>query len=179
MKLIVDRVVGSALILLLAMSPEAFAASADVSNPGPPVTGSAVEQKGLPDAPSTTQRNGAQAGAFTQVAQAQNAPSQAQPDQASSPNAPTPSTTNAPQNQPAQPTQKDQQGQPVGAAAAQLGRTSGGAAAKPAGEALAPAKQHQGRSLLLKVGILGGAAVAIGTVVGLSAASPSRPPGAR
>ena len=65
---------------------------------------------------------------------------------------------------------------PVGTAAAEIGNASGIAASKPAGVAIAPAKQHQSRSLLLKIGAVVGAGVAIGTVMALSNASPSRPP---
>ncbi len=76
-------------------------------------------------------------------------------------------------------TQQQLQQAPAGAAAAQTGPTAGGAASKPAGNAIAPAKQHQTRALLLKIGAIGGAAIAIGTVVGLSRATGSKPPGAR
>jgi hypothetical protein len=69
--------------------------------------------------------------------------------------------------------------EPQGTAAAQAARTHGGAASKPAGAAIAPAKQRRTRSLLIKLGIIAGAGVAIGTVYGLAKASPSRPPGAR
>ena len=65
---------------------------------------------------------------------------------------------------------------PIGTAAAEIGNASGIAASKPAGVAIAPAKQHQSRSLLLKLGAVIGAGVAIGTVMALSNASPSRPP---
>lgn len=65
---------------------------------------------------------------------------------------------------------------PVGTAAAEIGNASGIVASKPAGVAIAPAKQHQSRSLLIKLGAVIGAGVAIGTVMALSNASPSRPP---
>src|ERR1041384_1676233 len=65
---------------------------------------------------------------------------------------------------------------PIGPAAAEIGNASGIVASKPAGVAIAPAKQHQSRSLLIKLGELIGAGVAIGTVMALSNASPSRPP---
>jgi len=65
---------------------------------------------------------------------------------------------------------------PLGTAAAEIGNASGIAASKPAGVAIAPAKQHQSRSLLIKLGAVLGAGVAIGTVMALSNASPSRPP---
>ncbi|MGZ4832047.1 MAG: hypothetical protein ACXVZQ_03920 [Terriglobales bacterium] len=66
---------------------------------------------------------------------------------------------------------------PVGAAAAQKGVTAGGAASKPAGSALAPAKQRQVRSFLLKLGLVAAGGVAIGTVYALSRGTSSTPPG--
>lgn len=80
--------------------------------------------------------------------------------------------------------QDQQQGQkppaaPAGAAAAQAAPTAGGAGSRPAGMAIAPAKQHQVRSFLIKLGAIAGGAVAIGTVYALSRTSPSRPPGAK
>jgi glucose/arabinose dehydrogenase len=85
-----------------------------------------------------------------------------------------------PQNQtqgqkpPAQPAQA-----PAGVGAAEAGPTAGGPGSKPAGMAIAPAKQHQVRSLLIKLGAIAGGAIAIGTVYALSRSSPSRPPGAK
>lgn len=76
----------------------------------------------------------------------------------------------AQQTSPAQKTSK-----PVGTAAAPYEKTVGVAASRPAGAAIAPAKQRRVRALLIKVGVLVGAAVAVGTVVGLSKASSSRP----
>src|ERR1700751_3233964 len=67
---------------------------------------------------------------------------------------------------------------PVGTAAAEGPRVSGVTAAQPAGAAIAPAKQRRVRTLVLKVGAIIGAGAAIGTVVALSAATPSKPPGA-
>lgn len=90
------------------------------------------------------------------------------------------SNGNTPQNQdqgrkpPAQPAQA-----PAGTGAAEAGPTAGGAGSKPAGMAIAPAKQHQVRSFLIKLGAIAGGAVAIGTVYALSRSSPSRPPGAK
>ncbi len=63
---------------------------------------------------------------------------------------------------------------PVGTAAAPLEKTTGVAASRPAGAVIAPAKQRRTRSILIKVGVLLAAGVALGTVVGLSGASPSR-----
>jgi anti-anti-sigma factor len=76
-------------------------------------------------------------------------------------------------NQPQSDTQR-----PVGTAAAEFIKTTGVAASKPAGSAIAPAKQRRARSILIKVGAIVGAGVAVGAVVALSAASPSRPSGA-
>jgi hypothetical protein len=68
--------------------------------------------------------------------------------------------------------------QPSGTAAAQQGKISGSALSRPAGVAIAPTKQKRVRSILIKVGFIAGAGIALGTVAALSAASPSRPPGA-
>src|SRR5262249_15527043 len=62
------------------------------------------------------------------------------------------------------PQPKTQQTEPQGAATAEKVPVAGGAAAKPAGVAIAPAKQHRTRSLLIKVGALAAAGVAAGTV---------------
>jgi hypothetical protein len=64
---------------------------------------------------------------------------------------------------------------PLGTAAAPLAKTTGVAASRPAGAAIAPAKQKRARSILIKVGVIVGAGAAIGTVVALTSASPSRP----
>ena len=82
--------------------------------------------------------------------------------------------------QPSDQNSKEQQTQenPVGAAAAQKGVTAGGAASKPAGTAIAPAKQRQVRSFLLKLGLIAAGGAAIGTVYALSKGTPSTPPGA-
>jgi hypothetical protein len=74
---------------------------------------------------------------------------------------------------PAAPPQK-----PVGTAVAGSPNASGIAASQPSGVAVAPAKQHRVRTILLRTGAIVGAAVAIGTVVALTEATPSKPPGA-
>ena len=108
-------------------------------------------------------------------------PPQSQPAESQS-TAPQQTQAPAPGSQPAaqQETQSSQAGDqnPAGAATAQRGKTAGGAASRPAGAALAPAKQRNPRSLLIKLGLLAGAGVALGTAFALSQASPSRPPGA-
>src|SRR5690349_21042036 len=93
---------------------------------------------------------------------------------ASQSNGNTPQNQNQGQKPPTQPAQA-----PAGTGAAEAGPTAGGAGSKPAGMAIAPAKQHQVRSFLIKLGAIAGGAVAIGTVYALSRSSPSRPPGAK
>ncbi len=73
-------------------------------------------------------------------------------------------------DQPADGTKK-----PVGTAAAPYERPTGIAASKPAGAAIAPAKQRRVRTILISVGVVVGIGVALGTIVALSHASPSRP----
>ena len=85
------------------------------------------------------------------------------------------STENTPQPKPAQPERTN----PLGTAAAQQGATRGGVASRPAGEAIAPAKQRQVHSLLIKLGLVAAGAAAVGTVVGLTRGTSSTPPGAR
>jgi hypothetical protein len=74
--------------------------------------------------------------------------------------------------------QEQKPSEPVGAAAAEKVPTAGGAAAKPAGAAIAPAKQHQTRSLFLKVGAIAATGIAAGTIFALSRGTSSKPPGA-
>jgi hypothetical protein len=75
-------------------------------------------------------------------------------------------------------TQEQQNGgtpAPVGTAVAPYEKGIGIAASRPAGAVIAPAKQRRTRSFVIKAGLIIGAAVAVGTVVGLSSGSPSRP----
>lgn len=115
--------------------------------------------------------------------QTQNAAS-AQPRQGSQPganSAPSSSATSqlpaAPQQANAQSAQQDQQQdhQPVGTAAAPYENPVGVAVSRPAGAAIAPAKQRRSHTFLIKMSLVIGAAVAVGTVVALSKGSPSRP----
>ncbi len=72
------------------------------------------------------------------------------------------------------PPQQESVQKPVGTAAAPYEKATGVAASRPAGAVIAPAKQRRVRSILIRVGIVVGAAVAVGTVVALSHGSPSR-----
>ena len=93
---------------------------------------------------------------------------------------------NAPANQPAPSTPSTQMTQqpqtstePLGTAGAEGIPTSGGGASRPAGTAIAPAKQHQTRSLFLKLGAIAAAGIAVGAVAGLSKGTSSAPSGPR
>lgn len=83
----------------------------------------------------------------------------------------------AQQTQP-QPAQQQPPKEPLGTAAAQTVPTMGVAASRPAGAALAPAKQRRIRTILIRTGALVGAAAALGVTMALTEASPSKPPGA-
>jgi hypothetical protein len=78
-----------------------------------------------------------------------------------------------PQSIPEQPQNGSQK--PVGTAVAPYERSTGVAASSPAGAVIAPAKQRRARSIVIRIAVVVGAAVAIGTVVALSHSSPSRP----
>jgi predicted lipid-binding transport protein (Tim44 family) len=90
------------------------------------------------------------------------------------------SLPDAPQPQAAQTPQNQEQPAPApsGAAGAETANVKGAPVAQPAGAAVAPARQRGHRSLLLKVGLLAGAGIAVGSAVALSERSPARPPGA-
>ncbi len=95
------------------------------------------------------------------------------------PNAPSAQAAQNPQpaDNSSRPAPQKQDQNPLGAAAAQQGVTAGGAASRPAGNAIAPAKQRQMRSLLIKLGAIAAGGAAIGTVVALSRGTKSTPPG--
>ena len=98
------------------------------------------------------------------------------------PENPSPANSQAPgqEQQPAtpQPTPtpaQDNSRRPVGTAAAPYEPTTGIAASRPAGAAIAPAKQRRVRTILISLGVIAGAAIAVGSVAALSHGSPSRP----
>jgi|ERR1700722_4556064 len=88
------------------------------------------------------------------------------------------SLPDAPQATPQTQTGQQQEPAPSGTAGAKAANVKGAPVAQPAGAAVAPARQHGHRSLLIKLGLLAGAGIAVGTVVALSAKSQPRPPGA-
>jgi hypothetical protein len=70
--------------------------------------------------------------------------------------------------------QQDAQ-KPVGTAAGPYARPSGVAGSRPAGAAIAPAKQRRVKAILIRVSLIVAGAAAAGAVIGLSKGSPSRP----
>jgi hypothetical protein len=120
----------------------------------------------LPDSPGSVRE------------QQQDSSNQQNGSPASQPQSRTSTQSNTPSSPPGD-TQANQKLQrPVGTAAAEAPRVSGITAAEPAGIAIAPAKQHRVRTLVIKVGAILGAGAAVGTVIALTQATPSKPPGA-
>ncbi|HEX6822626.1 MAG TPA: hypothetical protein VF123_11255 [Candidatus Sulfotelmatobacter sp.] len=138
--------------------------AADPGQVAPQLTYAALSE--LPDSPGSVREQ------QQDHANQQNGSAATQTEPAASPQA------NPPSNQPGD-TQTNQKLQrPVGTAAAEAPRVSGITAAQPAGIAIAPAKQHRVRTLVIKVGAILGAGAAVGTVIALTQATPSKPPGA-
>ncbi len=127
----------------------------------------AFQTEALPDSPGSVRLQTIAENRAASGQESQPAPSPQQPrsQQAQQPQQP----------QLQQPQQQINPQEPVGTAAAGSVKATGVAASQPAGAAIAPAKQRRTRSILIKVGALVGAGIAVGTVVGLSAASPSHP----
>jgi hypothetical protein len=65
--------------------------------------------------------------------------------------------------------------QPVGTAVAPVVKPEGAPASRPAGAAIAPMKQRRTRAFTIRLALIVGAAVAVGTVAGVTLASPARP----
>lgn len=151
-------------------------------------TGNTVASSELPDSPGAAwlkaqedppQQAGSSQSTSTSPAQAPlpqtPAASNSTDSNQTDPNQPAPNQPNpnqADQNQSAKPQR------PVGTAAAEAPKVNGVTAAQPAGVAIAPAKQRRVRTIVLRIGAIVGAGAALGTVVALTAATPSKPPGA-
>ena len=89
------------------------------------------------------------------------------------------SLPDAPQSQSTQtPSSQQPATVPSGVAGAKAPNVKGAPVAQPAGAAIAPVRQRGHRSLLIKLGLLAGAGIAVGSVVALSEKSPARVPGA-
>ena len=155
---------------------------------------------GLPDSPGAV-RTQSQSSSVAQGSSAElssSRKSSSQSEQSSTQQPATPATqeastpasqSQAPANPPTQPPQpqSEQQAlppdakpqQPAGTAAAEAPVVSGSPVAEPAGVAIAPAKQHRTRTIVIRVGAILGAGAALGTVLALTEGTSSRPPGAR
>jgi len=188
------RVIAGGIAFVLLLYPFASA-----QEPIPPQVTSNPSPTGIPASSQTDAADKAAARSTTQSSGAELPDSpgtvQARPSQ---PPAETPSSAQAPQSndqvpdmpgamRPAnnqviaqasgQAQQQQAPHEPLGTAAAESVPTTGVAASRPAGAAVAPAKQRRVRSILIKVGALVGAGVAVGTAMALSQGSPSKPPG--
>lgn len=156
-----SRVLVALLVIPLGGTVDAFSQQA----PAPPPANAPAAQRAQPQttevASSSLLPADPSAGSTPDAPQPQNAP-------------PTPQQNNAqPQSSPQQ--QQPGPQQPLGTAAAPYEQPNGITASRPAGAAIAPAKQRRTRTLFIRVGVLVAAAVAVGTVVALSSSSPSTP----
>lgn len=153
---------GSLLLAAVLAAPMGWSAAAQTTQSGSSTGATAAPQNQTAPAGDTTDTTPAPQRQATQpAAPAANAAAPAPTGQSS-----TPPTAPAPQMQTAP---------PQGVAIAPYEKDTGVAASRPAGAVIAPGKQRRRRSILIRVGLILGAAAAIGTVVGLSAASSSRP----
>ena len=130
-----------------------------------------ISSAALPDSPGVSWAK-AQDMATQQTA----APQNATPSTQQTSNSQTSQTTSG-QDQSA-PDQSPKPQRPVGTAAAEAPKVNGVTAAQPAGVAIAPAKQRRVRTIVLRVGAIVGAGVALGSVIALTAGTSSKPPGA-
>jgi len=158
------QIAGTLLLLLIAPFAHASPFPQQEANPSPQVEGVSSSQANSQDADSG----------------AKNSNTEPSPSEAL-PNSPGTVRSQDQLSSEQQPSSKLQSGtqEPLGTAVAPPVKTTGVAASRPAGAAIAPAKQRRSRSILIKVSAIVGAGVAVGTVVGLSRASPSRAPGSR
>jgi|CZKH01.1.fsa_nt_gi hypothetical protein len=147
-------------VMLCAVSGAVSVAAAQ-QTAAPEQSASVSQQAELPDSPGATLAK------LQPPAQQQSASGQS----------PSPPALPEPQGQQtqsqAQPPQK-----PVGTAAAEPTHAAGVAASQPAGVAVAPAKQRRSRTIVIRTAAMIGAGIAVGSVVALTAATSSKPPGA-
>lgn len=181
-----SRILSTILVAALCLTPEMVSAAPQQQSAQP------AAPQSQPDAAQTTPANTQPTN--NQQSNQQNQGTTVDPTQAplqpvtTYPEAPTPQEEQTqPAAQPSQtpttttttaPSPKEQKPvtEPVGAAAAEKVPTAGGAASKPAGAAIAPAKQHQTRSLLIKIGAIAAGGIAAGTIYALSKGTSSKPP---
>jgi len=161
------REIAFGLVIMLSMP------IAEAGAESPQESAGGQQAQSVPTVPSDSQSSGSRTAKVAPEASVSDAtlpesPSPTQSESAAQGGQPAISQSSSEQQGEAQP-------KPVGSAAAPFEKTTGVAASRPAGAVIAPAKQHQARSILIRVSIVIGAAVAIGTVVALSRGSSSRP----
>lgn len=190
----ISKILAGALALTLCGTPELAAAQQTTTQPQQQTAPAQQNQQqpattGQQAAPAQNQQSPTNGVKVDPAAGPQEpTPGEAKPPVETSPNAANePATTDQQQQQTApdapsavqqrsqQPTIKEN---PVGTAVAEKANTRGGAASKPAGAAIAPAKQKQTRGLFLKYGAVIAAGAALGTVYALTRGTSSVPPGA-
>jgi hypothetical protein len=188
----ITKIVSTMIIAGLCVTPEMMTAQQPSSQPQPPQTSQQNNTQAAPAptaeptntqaAPNSQQQPKPSAGTSVDPSQAPLTPITTYPDASSQgqkepepQNGQTPQPVTTTEEAPDAP-QAKKPSEPVGAAAAEKVPTAGGAASRPAGIAIAPAKQHQTRSLLIKIGAIAAAGIAVGTIYGLSRSSPSIPP---
>jgi cytoskeletal protein RodZ len=98
-----------------------------------------------------------------------------QQENSATPDAPSPQVAQSNSEQSSSDPQDSGTSTPVGTAAAPSEKPVGVTGARPAGAVIAPAKQRRVRTILISIGVVIGAGVAIGTVAALSHSSPSQP----
>lgn len=151
----VSRLTARCLIVLVALGVDAVAQAQQAT---PPNTVAATRASAPGTQAETRESSSTQPGAaYPDAPVAQNSPADG-----------------AQQSEP----QSGSEPKPLGTAAAPYTRPTGVTGSRPAGAVIAPAKQRRTRAILISVGVIAAAGIAIGTVAGLSHGSPSRPLGA-
>lgn len=165
------RHIGGCLVLILTV-PTARAAATPWQNAAPAQQEQSAPSSGGPQAGADSRSGKPIVDSAQSDATLPNAPQVAQ----------SPTTGSNGQSGSPQPSQDQQQdpqqsgaAQPVGTAAAPSESATGVAASKPAGAAIAPAKQRRVRTILISLGVVVAACVAVGVVAGLSRTSPGQP----
>lgn len=170
----IAAILSGMMITGLCITPEGLSAQQSASQQQPDPNSQSQQQQ-------TTQQPG-NSGTTVNPSQAPLAPVTSYPDASGTPQQEPPQQPSAPANTtttvPAAPEPQKPAPQPLGAATAEGVPTAGGAAAKPAGAAIAPAKQHQTRALVIKIAAIAAAGAAAGAVFALSRGTSPTPPGA-
>lgn len=164
---VTERHIGAFLVLILA-APTVKAAALPKQNEAIARADQTAQQNeaGNPDAAGSMRSSDSPQPAST-------LPDAPEVAQAQSPTANGQSSSSQPSQQPEQ--NEPAPARPLGTAAAPSVTRTGVTASKPAGAAIAPAKQRRVRTILISLAVVAAAGVAIGTVAGVSRTSPSQP----